>query len=129
MKLLHGTSTKLADDILDVGLDNPFLTDEKSIALYFAEEAVEESGGEPVILEVEIFDKSKLRPDLAMYQEPLTSIKKEWDITSDGDWLEALGKNEIPSPANDKDWETSLETVSSVVYKGHVSPDQIDVRT
>lgn len=127
MKLKHGTSTRLADRALEFGLNNPFLTDDDDVAQYFAEEAVEQEGGEPVILEVDVLDKSKLRPDFAMYQEPLYQIKREWKISSDEAWADALKADEIPFPKTKKDWKTSLDTVSSVVHKGKVHPDQIDV--
>lgn len=119
-KLLHGTSTALINAIHTNGLINPYLTDNHEIAQYFAQEAVEAEGGSPIVIEVPVEQTGNLRPDFAMYQEPLWQIKAMHHITSDEDWGEKLEQNEILSPKNTTDWQTSLATVHSVKYEGTI---------
>jgi hypothetical protein len=124
-KLLHGTSTVLLGGIRANGLINPYLTDDRQIADYFAQEAAETAGGSPIVIEVSVEQAAHLRPDYAMYQEPLWQVKAMHQITSDDDWHQQLDQEEIPYPKSVTDWATSLSTVHSVRYEGTIPAKNI----
>ncbi len=66
----HGTSSNLLDDIRKNGLNNPYLAKTRELAQYYAKEAVDEHGGEPVVLRVSV-PESSLRYDRASMDEPV----------------------------------------------------------
>lgn len=108
---MHGTSSVHLTTVLATGLDSPFLTDDYAIADYYAQCAVEEEGGEPVVLEVEV-DPAALYPDTAAIDEP---VMRDEDAVMDAfalvpdEWLSQ------PEP-----WAVTLELVSSVRARGKV---------
>lgn len=127
--LFHGTSSVFTNDILANGLFSPYLTDDKEIAEYYAECAVDEHGGEAVILSV-VVDQSKdlVKPDYPAYDEPLTFYRDEY-ASSDSEWHEMLDEGEIPYPSDENDWATSLETVKSVFVANTIPHDRVSIST
>lgn len=71
MLLFHGTSDQHLDAIQEEGLEpGACLTDRLDIAEYYADEAAEETGGEPVVLHVEV-NETHLHADVAAIEEPV----------------------------------------------------------
>lgn len=130
MRLLHATSSAHLASIRKDGLRNPCLSTCEDCLAYYAEEAVEEAGGEPVIVEIEISPsmKANLRADYPSFEEPLTWIWKAW-ADSEEEFHEMLsGTSEISWPEDDHDWRTSLRVVRAVRYAGSIPPGHIRVR-
>lgn len=127
MILFHGTSSVFVGNILAKGLCQPYLTSDEEIAEYYAECAVDEHGGEAVLLKV-VVDESKdvLKPDYPAYAEPLTFYRDEY-ASSDREWHEMLDAGEIPHPDSDENWAVSLETVRSVLVASAISGDRISL--
>lgn len=107
------------------GLTNVYLTDIEDMAQYFAQETMEVSGGDPVLLVIDLDDPSCLGPDNSMYRDPLTFVKEKHGIDTDNDWVEAFNAGDLRYPVNEKDWETSLEVVSSVICHGVIPWDRV----
>lgn len=118
----HGTSDAYFDIIRESGgLNSPFLAATADLAEYYAEEAVEEHGGRPVVLEVSVRDTSRLRHDYAAMDELVTVGVDEDD--RDAEWNRAEEEHpewasndiiSIPSEA----WEYSWRGAHSVWYDG-----------
>lgn len=112
IKLYHGTSEKKYKIIKKQGFLNPgYLTSDDEQASYYAECVAEDDGSNEVILTVEV-DTDTLKADTASYNEPLSYVLKQNDISED-DWHEKIENGEIEYPS-DKDWHVSLEFVKCV---------------
>lgn len=130
MLLLHSTSSARLPSIMSEGLSDACLTSCEESADYYAEEAVEENGGEPVILEVEVSPsmKDNFRADYPSFEAPLTWIWRAWS-DSEEEFHEMLsGTSEISWPDGEHDWKTSLRVVRAVRYVGTIPPERIRVR-
>lgn len=129
LTLYHGTSTRFLPDIEAGGLKDAALTDLEDMASYFAQEAAGMSGGTPIILKVRIVRPQSLRPDHAMYREPLTFVKEKHGIDTDDEWAQAFQEGHLRYPKDERDWKTALKVVSTVIHDGLILPkDIIDVR-
>lgn len=124
----HGTSTANLASILREGLRSPYLGDRRDLAWYYAEEAVDEFGGRPVVLEVSVHDVERLRHDEATMDEPVMADDDE----RDAEWQRAGEEHpewltgeciDVPADA----WEYSWRGVGSVWYDGVLPPDAIAV--
>ncbi len=124
----HGTSTANLASILREGLRSPYLGDRRDLAWYYAEEAVGELGGRPVILAVSVQDVERLRHDDNAMEEPVMADDDERDAELEraGDehpeWLHG---ETIYVPA--EEWEYSWRGVGSIWYDGVLPPDAIAV--
>jgi hypothetical protein len=111
----HGTTADAADRARHEGLDRPFLTDCPQRAAYYADCAVEETGGEPVILVVTVPDEGVLRYDGAAMCEPVHADPAlrdaAWQRAADAhpEWLHGEMIH-VPGRA----WRVSWEGVGSV---------------
>lgn len=120
-----------------VGLKDPYLTDQKKMAAYFARQAMlldrptqdlvrelslSTKDNYPVILQVAVHDPSRLRVDKEMWGEPVDWVKHEHDIERDQEWFEAIREGTIDTPESPFDWETSLRMVHAVKYEGTIEP-------
>jgi len=124
LRLLHGTSSAALPGIRVSGLKSPCLTDHQKSAEYYAQEAVEELGGEPVILAV-VVDTAYLQADYHSFEEPLSFIYNKYAGDEDT-WFAMLeAGDEISWPKDRDDWQTSLKIVGSVRYDGNIHPDRI----
>ncbi len=112
------------------GLKDPYLTKDSWVKKWFAQRSADEDGSRPVLLKVRVEDTSKLRPDIEMYEEPLSSIIRRYtdrdlaQVTAE-DWNNMITQGVVPYPKNDRDWETSLKAVRSVWYSGRITPEDI----
>ncbi len=120
--LYHGTSEKRAKKALRRGLHSPYLTTDKWVRGFFAQKASDEDGSRPVYLKVVVRDTSKLRPDEEMYEEPLSSIIKNYTLE---EWYRMIEVGLKPYPEDEFDWKTSLKVVKSVWYAGTIRPEDI----
>ena len=118
LTLLHGTSSALLEKA-SAGLQSPFLTDSRQTALYYAQEAVDEAGGDPVVLQVRVRELTRLLPDLPSFEEPLDFVYKQYAVGEE-EFHKLLNDPDsgISWPENDHDWQTSLRVVGSVRYDG-----------
>lgn len=123
MKLLHGTSSVFLDTIQNTGLTTPYLTDSTEVAEYYAMTAVDEEGGDPVVLTVNV-DPSTLQADYPAFEEPLSMYLYDY-AESEDDWQELLENGTIPYPKDKTDWQTSLAVVRSVKSTQNISPEAI----
>jgi len=136
--LFHGTTDSVIDDIMENGLNNPYLTDSFEKAEYYSVEASEddELGGSPIILRVMIPDVSKLRVDFNELDEPvgvsskIETIEKNIQL----EYQRYMEKN--PESYNKKydtisikpeDYYVSLNTVNAVRYDGIIHPKFIEI--
>ncbi len=104
----HGTSTKRLPDIKKNGLKKPYVTDQYEKADYYADAEVEETGGEPVVLEMDIdIEKYSPQMDNAEYQEPVFI----------GDMPRKIGTV--------KTWQQSLDKLRSVKLEADIAPSLI----
>lgn len=126
LTLYHGTAASRFDAIQREGLTNPYLTKSYEVAEYYGEAQAEEDGTEiPIVLMVRVPDTANLRVDRPSFAEPLTFSMHDHDIWSEDEWHEALESGALRSPADENDWEASLETVGSVRYAGRIGPENI----
>lgn len=127
VRLLHGSSERRLEEILERGLKNPYLTDLETVAYYFADEAgAEDDDAEPVVLEVLVRELDHLRVDRAMYQEPITEVLDELGIPSADHYVELMGEGCFREPSG-RDWPTSLQEMHSVRYMGVIPPRDIQI--
>lgn len=113
LTLFHGTSTVDAARISENGFrENTCFTNSAELAEYYAEERVEEVGGEIAIFEV-VIDTGILRVDEPAFEEPLTLYRNE-HAASDDEWHDGLSTGAIPSPSDSRDYATALEVTWSV---------------
>ncbi len=121
-KAWHGTSDILLDDIHTAGgLIDPYLAATLSLAEYYAGVAAENDGGSPIVLEIDIRDRSRLRYDGNAMDEPVTVGVSEAD--RDFEWGRAekehpewVHGDTISIPADE--WEYSWRGAHSVRYDG-----------
>jgi len=126
--LYHGTSSELLSDIDKKGLSEPCLSDDFEVAEYFAEEASEDDGGEPIVLSVEVTDTSLLRADTAMIEEPvLRGERRERYKQSNLGMEEAVwaAAEDACKRTGVKGWadlpfDAALEIAGSVCYGGTI---------
>jgi hypothetical protein len=111
MKLFHGSSTVTTDAVLSQGLLNPYLTDDYEIALYYAEVAVDETGGEVIVYEVDI-DPEMLEADARAIDEPV--LRDEDEV------MDAFAKIADDWISHQDSWKVTLELVGSVRVHGTV---------
>lgn len=129
----HGTTTDKVQDILKTGLKCPYLTNEVSLALYYAETTAEEEGGIPVVLTVNP-DKGLLRYDAHAVDEPVgydgqtssdlaEQVEYMWEEESKRhpEWVRG---DFIAIP--DSEWRLSLDTVGSCRYEGVLQAERIE---
>jgi hypothetical protein len=113
--LYHGTSTLLAVKIFDDGLHSPCLTDDEDKALYYAEEACEAEGGEPVVLIINDIEEGRLLADATAISEPVMIGIDEEDLWDRADAatlaLGVEGWADLP-------WRVSLGLCGSVRFRG-----------
>jgi hypothetical protein len=131
MILYHGTRSSRLSSIFRAGLLKPYLTSDLEIAEYYAEERDHtrriDYGDHAVILAVEVDESdTALKPDYPSFDEPLSFFLYEL-AEDEKDWFNRLDSGDIPSPENQDDWQTSLEVVRSVHYKGVILPGKIKV--
>ena len=125
----HGTSDKHLESIFTGGLKKPFLTIDKDIARYFADEEVSEKGGYPVVLEVEV-PLDHLEIDQPSIDEPIDISKEEVqkalnDIAKkQPEWYSrSIDTVNIPR----KRYDLSLDIVGSCRCNTTISPENIKV--
>lgn len=70
-ELYHGTSDSRLDEITRNGLPEPFVTNDRELARYYAQEAAAGLGGEPVVLVIRGCDPALLEVDLPALEEPV----------------------------------------------------------
>ena len=116
--LLHGTSSVFLKRIHQSGLSvlPIYLTDNEDVAEYYAEEVVEQHGGEEIILKIAFgaLDPNAIEPDYPSIEEPLTYTL---GVTEEEVW-EAW-------EASNRTWQDSLNIVDSVRYKKPITPNAI----
>ncbi|WP_063664363.1 hypothetical protein [Aliivibrio fischeri] len=132
VSLYHGTSSTHSPNILKNGLrDNSYLTNNLSIAEYYAECACDEesmSYDEAVILEVNI-DKKSLSVDFASFEEPLSIYRNNFART-DRDWHQMIEDGDIPYPKSSNlsvDVQIALQVTGCVKTVKHLSPEQCSI--
>jgi hypothetical protein len=135
--LYHGTSDVRVEQIRCEGLRDPFVTDDPALAGYYAEEAADETGGEPIVLSLHGLDRALLAVDLPALEEPVFvgRLGRQWKElartrgTSPEELLwEAAGGACAKSGVNswtELSGAASLELTGSAHYRGRVSPDRI----
>ena len=116
--LLHGTSSVFLDRINQNGLVMLpiYLTDEEDIAEYYAEEVVEQHGGQQVILRIAFgaLNPAAIEPDYPSIEEPLTYTL---GVSEEEVWEEWEASNQT--------WQDSLNIVSSIRYRKPIPPEAI----
>jgi len=125
VRMLHGTSSTRLATILEEGLRPAFLTCDESVARYYAEVAVEEEGGDPVVLAVDA-PEDALQVDWPSFDEPLSFYRDDW-ASDESEWHELLEDGGIPSPDDDADWRTSLEVTLCARCACTIPPESIRV--
>ena len=127
-EFFHGTSSNRLPGIMRDGLKNPFLARTPELAQYYAEVAVDEEGGEPVVIQIRQIDQSSLRYDGAAMDEPVMASDERRDAawnkaTSEHpDWVKR-GYISVPEKA----WEVSWNGVDSARYKGVIPPSDLEI--
>jgi len=120
----HGTSDKNIQNIQNNGLNKPFLAKTYELAEYYAEEACDDIGGNPIIIELVVPDISKLRYDGAAMDEPVlvdeNTVQKELDKAEEEhpEWV----KGDVIIIPSDE-WEYSWRGANSIWYDGYISSD------
>jgi hypothetical protein len=136
--LFHGTTDSVIDDIMENGLNNPYLTDSFEKAEYYSVEASEddELGGSPIILKVMIPDVSKLRVDFNELDEPV-GVSSKIETIEKNIQLEYQRYMEKNPESYDEEYDiisikpedyyVSLNTVNTVRYDGIIHPKFIEI--
>ena len=132
LTLLHGTSSANRETLFKEGLREPFLTDNADQAAYYALEAVDEKGGSPILLQVQV-DPKFLRYDGAAMDEPVgcdglsisaleEKVQRAWNaaVKKNPKWKEH-GYVVIP----ETEYQISLKTVGSCWAQCVIPPAQI----
>ena len=134
IRAYHGTTDKHLNNILKNGLNNPYLSENDGLAEYYAMGAVEEDGGNPIILEV-LVDPDNLRFDYNATSEPVYAdgyggseedVQNMYSkmIEDHPDWVDKKFDT-ILIPG--KEWEYSWDYVKSVKYRGVIDEKYIRV--
>lgn len=117
MILFHGTNISAYESLDENNpLCTPYLTDDLSLAEYYAECAMEdEDDDDYVILAVNITEEElqHLKADFNSFEEPISFIRNNF-AESDREWFEKIESGEIPLPSSEHDYQTSLDYVSAV---------------
>lgn len=137
LRLLHGTSSDRLGYIFDSkeipgegrGLREPYLTDLLEVAQEAAALDASLTHTDPVILEVEVDDPGNLRADYTMSRMPMVSVLKALGFDHPGEYVDAVKAGQVLLPKDDRDWETSLATVHSVLYTETIPFSKIRVRS
>lgn len=119
IELYHGTTEKLAEIILEGGMNSPsYWTDSLDLAYYYAGESIDDPNDETVILTIDLkdLDEEKCLPDMPSLYEPITSVL---DLDEDALWDNWVNSSQ--------DWKASLELVSSIRYDGYIRPELISM--
>lgn len=131
--LFHGTSDTHLDDIMSKGLYDPYLTSDYEKAGYYADEAAQEKGGDPIVLKVRVPSNSKLRVDFPELDEPVAvdnlddmkkNIQKAYKIYVQEN-PGAYDKTHNVINVSPNDYWVSLSTTKTVRYNGVVPPKNI----
>lgn len=122
MKLYHGTSSINLASIMTNGLKDPFLTDKKEIAQYYAECSCEDLGGNSCIIELDVTEDLLCYDGNAMDEPVMSSIESRdlmWEKAEmdHPEWIKD-GMLIIPEYA----YIYSLQGVRSVWAKGTFYP-------
>lgn len=132
MQLYHGTTSKFRRELEEEGLSNPYLTDEWSLALYYAEVVAEELGGYPMIVTVNVqeqflqYDSHAVDEPVGYGSKPSSELEEEveamWEEQSllHPEWV----KGDIISIPK-SEWQLSMDTVASCYHNGIVPPEQL----
>jgi hypothetical protein len=113
MRLLHGTSSEHLEAIRRDGLVGHlvWVTTCERVAAYWAAEACERSGGEPVVLSVEV-DDDMLLPDRQSWLDAPAGVDEErWELWRSTEW---------------PNLEQSLLVTKSACTSGPIRPDRIN---
>jgi hypothetical protein len=132
-QLFHGTSSFYSHKIKAGGLpQRSYLTDDIGLARYYAECAVDEVGGEELVLEVTV-PSSTLQVDIQALEEPISSSAAaqallQEDLGSDESvWAAAETACEEQGVESWKElsFENSLQLTNSVVCNIPISAQQV----
>lgn len=135
LTLYHGTCSKKLDKIINKGLSKPYLTNSCELAMYYAGEAVEEYGGDEIILEVNVMP-SNLEIDYKALDEPVSfgkyTIDQLEDIVEDM-WFDTGKKHPewvkngyVKLPKDN--YKLSLYTVASCKCNINIVSNEIKVK-
>jgi len=116
--LWHGTSSNLADSILQEGLRPGSHWGSLEVAEYFAERNCAEHGGRPVLirLPVSAFSREDFMVDEQMVDFP---VFDDYDVR-------AMAYEEVEAEG-EPTWEDCLRVYESVVYPHKVTVDRSDI--
>lgn len=116
--LYKGISSRHLPQIMQHGVNAPSYWGTQEVASYYAMEASQKIGGDPVILKVALdrFDTTMLDPDNNSLDTPLLSVL-DYDESEIADEWEN----------SEKDWTDSLRIVGAVVYRVPVTISDADV--
>jgi hypothetical protein len=135
--LFHGTSDVFLDQIMEQGLNSPYLTSDYEKAGYYATEVASEKGGEPVVLKVKVPSSSNLRVDFNELDEPVISFESgDTSQEMNKRIQDAYKKYRLENPhlydtkfktinVDEKDYWVSLTTTFTVRYEGNIPASNI----
>lgn len=121
MRLYHGTSDARLAAIQAQGLERPYATISEDLAAYYAQEACEEYGGRPVLLEFEVAEQALL-PDGEALAEPVVYGIDDIPWRTGDEVLEAIEAHDGPL-----DVAASLHFTASVIVDAQVPGRDIEV--
>ena len=106
--LYHGTSDEVLPSMYEQSMADPSWWGTERVAWYYAEEMVDEIGGNDTVLRVPIarFDTSKLEPDHNSIAEPLTHTLGQSEDKLYERWEKSVGT-----------WQDCLSIYESVIYR------------
>lgn len=130
----HGTTDNHYDEIMNKGLNSPYLTDDYQKAEYYAEVASEEDGGDPIVFEVNIPSVENLRVDFPELDEPVTlgdedmknRIQKAYK-TYIKKFPKSYDKKYDIITVDKHHYQVSLKTTNTVRYEGNIPSDKIKI--
>lgn len=132
--LYHGTSDIHLDSIQTKGLKDPYLTSDYEKAGYYATEAAEELGGEPIVLKVVVPNTNNLIVDYNELDEPVNINETDAEMKKKIQAAYKIYRKENPTSydkkfgtisVNKKDYWVSLLTTNTVKYEGVIPFDNV----
>lgn len=132
----HGTSSTRMSGIGKTGLTDPDLTTDYEKAEYYAEEAVEEFGGDIVILQINKLNKNNLRVNFPELEEPVSTSEYSIDELENMVQVEyekyieqypkSYDKNTDIISVDPKHYWVSMNATTTVKYDGIIPVTDIE---
>jgi hypothetical protein len=124
MHLYHGTSSNNLERIQAAGLGgnvghtpNVYVTHDFNLAHYYADTAVDEEGGDPIVLTVRV-NPRRLSTDYNSFAEPVYAT--DWDAEP-----RSFDESKLRKGMESEDWKNSLRETGSAEHFGKIEPKNV----